>query len=102
MRRQVKKQENVNADRANEIRLWEKHFDENKNPPATVQPSIKANEFTKIISKLAKVELTNKLLENTCKNIKALFERNNEDSKPAAITNKKPKHTVSDDSNGSN
>jgi hypothetical protein len=54
------RQEKTDADKANEIRLWEKHFNENKYPPATVQPSIEANEFTKIMSKLAKVELTKK------------------------------------------
>ena len=49
-----------------------------------------------------RIRPTKELLVNTCEEIEALFESNDEDSKPAAITNKRPKYTVSDDSNGSN
>ena len=48
------------------------NFTENKNPPTTVQPSIEANEFSKIMRKLAKVELTNELFVKTSEKIKAI------------------------------
>ena len=61
----------IERDSANpyETSLWEKHYDENKKLPATMQSSSKSSKFFEIIGKLTNVELTNEALDNTARSI---------------------------------